>query len=292
MGFYRHIEQCNQYQAAHFLPLQVDGVFVGELRHAFAGRLAGLAPGIEQRDAMVSWTTDAAGFDSLNRRMEALTGRLLEAGLVPYRRGELYPVTAGRREDVLFLMDRAVVPYFGVAAFGQHMNGFVRRADGIYLWVARRSLDRRHAPGKLDNLVAGGLPWGLSLEQNLAKECWEEAAIPAELAAQARQVGYISYRQETAQGLKPDTMYCYDLELPADFTPRCTDGEVSGFELLPVGEVAELVEHTDEFKLNCNLVIIDFLIRHGYLDEGHPEHAALRSGLRRPPRGAPAAVMA
>lgn len=33
---------------------------------------------------------------------------------------------------------------------------------------------------------------------------------------------------------------------------------------LPISEVARLVRETTDFKTNCNLVIIDFLIRHGY----------------------------
>ena len=52
-------------------------------------------------------------------------------------------------------------------------------------------------------------------------------------------VGAISYCQETDSGLKPDVMFCYDLELPADFAPRNTDGEVDTFYLWPVEEVAE-----------------------------------------------------
>ena len=33
------------------------------------------------------------------------------------------------------------------------------------------------APGQLDNLIAGGQPVGLTLEQNLIKEAYEEAGV-------------------------------------------------------------------------------------------------------------------
>jgi hypothetical protein len=82
----------------------------------------------------------------------------------------------------------------------------------------------------------------------------------------------LTYNMETEKGMKPDTLYCYDLQLPPSFRPRCTDGEVEGFELVPVRDVMEIVRASDEFKLNCNLVIIDFCIRHGYLGPEHPEY--------------------
>ena len=50
---------------------------------------------------------------------------------------------------------------------------------------------------------------------------------------------------------------------------------------MPWERVAEIVRDTDEFKFNCNLVIIDFLIRHGLITPDHPDYLALAAGLRR-----------
>ena len=104
--------------------------------------------------------------------------------------------------------------------------------------------------------------------------------MPESIAVRAVAVGEVGYRRETARGLRSDTLFCYDLELPADFEPRCNDGEVAGFELLPLAEVARIVRESDEFKPNCNLVVIDFLLRHGFIACGHPERAALGAALR------------
>jgi 8-oxo-dGTP pyrophosphatase MutT (NUDIX family) len=127
--------------------------------------------------------------------------------------------------------------------------------------------------------VAGGLPYATSLEANLIKECWEEAGIPADMARRAVPTGAVTYVAESSRGLKPDTLYCYDLELPADFQPRCTDGEVEAFELWPLERVMETLEAGPSFKLNCNLVIIDFLIRHGYISPDHEDYLHLVNGL-------------
>jgi len=169
-----------------------------------------------------------------------------------------------------------------VRAYGQHLNGFVRAREGLKLWVARRAPDRRVYPNHLDNLAAGGLPWGLGLTENIRKECWEEAGIPAALAARAVAVGAVTYCVAGKHGLKPDVMYCYDLEVPADFQPVNTDGEVAGFELQTMEQVMARVRDTDEFKLNCNLVIIDFLIRHGLIGPDEPDYLDLVQGLRSP----------
>ena len=99
-------------------------------------------------------------------------------------------------------------------------------------------------------------------------------------------VGAITYLMETEDGLKPDVMFCYDLELDASFTPRNTDGEIEGFELWPIRRLAERVRDTDDFKFNVNLVVIDFLIRHGYLKpDDEPDYLALLAGLRRHTEG-------
>ncbi len=280
MSYLRHIHKCNFYRADMFLPFIVAGSQVGEVKYAFADQLVNISDTFYRDTDALYWNPTANNFASRNQVMAELTETLLTTGLLHYRHEELYPVTTGLREQPLFLMDRALVPYFGVRAFGQHMNGYIRRNGEIYMWIARRSLHKRNEPGKLDNMVAGGLPWGLSLQENLTKECWEEAGIPAELAAQAEATGHVSYRCEIGHGVKPDTMYCYDLELPDDFTPRCTDGEVEEFQLWPLERVAQQVRDSDDIKLNCNLVIIDFLIRHGYITEEHLEYTDLMAGLK------------
>ena len=134
--------------------------------------------------------------------------------------------------------------------------------------------------GQLDNTVAGGQPVGLGVFENLVKECGEEASIPPELARQAKAVSFVSYWNQSGPQLKPDLMTCFDLELPESFTPRANDGEVHAFELWPVRRVFETVRDTVEFKYNCNLVLIDFFVRHGLLAADDPDFIRIVEGLR------------
>lgn len=215
---------------------------------------------------------DGAALPGLAR---ALAGR----GLLRLR-GEAFDVRATEDGPVLGRIDRGAIPKFGVQAVGVHVNGLVRTQDGPHLWVARRARDKLLDPGKLDHVVAGGVPAGLGPWETLIKEAGEEAAIPPALAAQAKRVGRISYAMVRGEGLRRDLLYCYDLALPADFRPVPADGEVEAFELWPIARVLETVRRSDDFKFNVNLVLIDLFIRLG-LVEG-PEADALRAGLSAP----------
>ncbi len=311
-GFLRHITACNSFNGEGFMPFLIHSARVGWVRPAFAEALLrcsdrftleggedkestheALTPTPLPRGEGLFADAPATGerlhvdlgdlpFEARNQWLGEIQRSLLDQGVIDRLHGEQFPIYDAAGHGPLGLIDRAAAPWFGIRAFGQHLNGFVRDRDQIRMWIAQRAMGRVNFPGHLDNLAAGGLPYGISLHDNLLKECHEEASIPAEIARHARPVGAITYLAETARGCKPDTLYCYDLELPGDFTPRCNDDEVESFRLMPIEEVAELVESSDRFKLNCNLVIIDFLIRHGLIDPQHPEYTRLAEGLHRP----------
>lgn len=167
---------------------------------------------------------------------------------------------------VLGQVDRGAIPVLGLAAEGVHLNGLVERVDGLFLWVARRSMSKRLDPGKLDHLVAGGMSAGLDPQTTVIKEAQEEAGILSDLAATARAVSRIEYALERPEGLRRDVLHCYDLLLPESFVPVAEDGEVESFHLLPIQNVMALVRDTDDFKFNVNLVLIDLFIRRGLFE--------------------------
>ncbi|HSK39241.1 MAG TPA: DUF4743 domain-containing protein [Arenibaculum sp.] len=282
MSYLHHIRACNTHDLGRFRPFFAAGQRIGWIRHALAERLPALSGAFAVRPDRVDLATDPDGFDERSTAMAKVVGTLVEDGTIPKLRGEDYPVVSGWGRPPLFKLDRVAVPYFGIRAFGIHVNGFVRRPDGLHMWIGRRSSDRTIAPDRLDHLVAGGQPHGLSLAENLLKEAEEEAGLGPDLVRTAVPVGAVSYLLENEAGLKPDTLFVYDLECPAGFVPRNTDGEVAEFRLLPLDEVARIVRETDDFKFNVNLVVIDFLIRHGWLKPEDPDYAALALGLRRP----------
>ena len=178
-------------------------------------------------------------------------------------------------------MERAAIPQFGIWASGVHVNGFVREAGELFMWIGRRSPDKYIAPNKFDQLVAGGRSALHGVRETVLKEAEEEAGLDAALAARAVPVGALSYCTRQAEGLRRDVLYLYDLELPAGYTPVNRDGEIVAFELWPIARVLECVRDTDDFKFNCALVVIDFLVRHGVITpDDEPDYLTLARGLR------------
>lgn len=239
VSFLDRIDECNAHDPANFVPFTVAGERVGLVKHDFARRLRDFPGAFNIGDGGV---TMAPGLDTHAARTEAAENalrRLADAGDIGGWRDEPYPVGGPLAGPHLMAMERAAIPFFGIRAHGVHVNGFVRDDDGmIHMWIARRAAGKQTYPGMLDNMVAGGQPVGIGLKENLIKECAEEAGIEPALAARARPAGAISYVMEVPEGLKPDLLFVYGLEVPGDFEPRNTDGEVVGFELWPVEEVA------------------------------------------------------
>lgn len=280
MSFLDRIRECNAHEISHFRPFRVAGEKIGWVRHDLAARLNGFDRVFSVTPESVVLREEIGGFDARSAAMAEVLAVLREEGMVPAWRDESYPVVRRFGDEPLLRMERAGVPVFGIRAFGVHMNGFVRRGNGVEMWIARRSRTKPTFPGMLDNTVAGGQPFGLTLTENLIKECGEEASIPPDLAARATPVSAVSYMAAVEEGLKPDVQYCFDLELPADFTPRPNDDEIEEFYLWPIEKVAEIVRETAEFKFNCNLVLIDFLIRHGLIGPEDPDYIDIVHGLR------------
>ncbi|MEN8176722.1 MAG: DUF4743 domain-containing protein, partial [Pseudomonadota bacterium] len=170
MSFLDQVAALNNYQPGGFMPFEVEGRRVGRVRPAFAEALTTHSDVFSAAGPGVTLHPDLVGFDERTDAVAGVLAALVDRGVIRYLQGESYPVTLDRRDQALFAIDRGTAGYFGVRTFGQHLNGYVRREEEIHLWIARRARDRRIFPGRLDNLVAGGLPHGLSLRDNLLKE--------------------------------------------------------------------------------------------------------------------------
>jgi 8-oxo-dGTP pyrophosphatase MutT (NUDIX family) len=279
-GLLRHVHHLNSWNPNNFTPFCFAGGRYGWLKPPMCEALAQWPEYFSYQEGQVELSPRLDSFQARSQALADITESLVSQGVISHAHGERYPVTSSGRDTAIATIDRTAAPYFGLRAYGQHLNGYVRSPSGLKLWIARRAADRRVFPNKLDNMVAGGLPHDLSLAENLRKECLEEASVPADLADLAVPVGVLSYCRETVVGLKPDVLYCYDLEVSETFVPDNTDGEVAEFRLLPVEEVLELVRDSDEFKLNCNLVLIDFFVRHGILNPETPGYLEIAQGLR------------
>ncbi len=281
MSLLDRVKACHGFRPEQFRTFVVAGQRVGWVLPGFAEALRSHERVFEIGEDEVRLSDEIADFRSRTEAVQSVLEELVRRGRLWKLRREAYPVGLGWGTAPLMTVDRAAVPLFGVEAYGIHVNGLVRTRNGLSLWVGRRARDKATAPGKLDHLVAGGHPHGLSLADNLVKEAGEEASVPEALARQSVPAGAVSYRLRNDEGLRNDVLFVYDLEVPAGFTPRNTDGEVEEFFLWPVGKVMQVLAETEEFKFNVALVLIDFLIRRGFIMPDDPDYEALIHGRLR-----------
>jgi 8-oxo-dGTP pyrophosphatase MutT (NUDIX family) len=281
MSFSGHIRRCNNYDPARIVPLLAGTHRIGLLRRDNAEALRRFPDVFAVAEDNVRLV---AGGDvaMVSRAVDEVVEALVAEKHIPKTRSETFDVAVRWGAPPVFRLDRGAVPFFGTRAYGVHLNGYRRGGDGLSLWVGRRAPDKKVAPDKLDNLVAGGIGNGHGLAQTLVKEADEEAMIPPGLIARACPAGAVSYRMETVLGIRDDVLFVYDLEVPADFVPENRDGEFVGFALMPAEAALERIRTSFDFKFNVNLVILDFAVRHGVLRPDDPEYLDVATGLHRP----------
>jgi 8-oxo-dGTP pyrophosphatase MutT (NUDIX family) len=131
-------------------------------------------------------------------------------------------------------------------------------------------------PSYYDNTVAGGLTYGDSPRQAMIRECEEEASLPSEFVSQhLRPAGIVSYVYRTQNGwIQPEQQFIYDLDFTKSAQPGTiispitnpADGEVGSFELSSISEILDSM-FRGEWKPNCALILVDWFIRMGLLNQ-------------------------
>ncbi|CAN4084726.1 unnamed protein product [Withania somnifera] len=260
------VNLCNRdlEKQCEFMPFVIDDQVIGYVHHGFAQFLKPfhdvfIFPQDNNYGSHLGChCTLHANLTTPKDRTKAVANVIKSLGeLIPGIRNEFYPVASAFGEPIYFSLERAAAPYFGIK----------KQRKSTY-------------PGMLDQLVAGGLPSDINCGENLIKECEEEAGIPRSISHKAIPVGVVSYIDIEGYRMKRDVLFCYDLKLPDGFTPHNRDGEVESFRLVPVRQVANIIRKTPFFKANCNLVIIDFLFRHGHIRPEEFGYLRLLQSLR------------
>lgn len=283
MALIDHVRRCNRWTPSDFLPLMAGDRLLGMMRPETALYLSDFPDLFVQHSGKVGladhWKTAADRTEAFR----PLAERLALEGLIDKLRDEDYRVVTRWGEEPLMVIDRAAVALLGIKAFGIHVNGMVlmERDKDLQLWIGKRAENKAVEPGKYDNVVAGGQPAGLSLQENLLKESAEEAGFGPRIVKRAQPVSLITYCMEDGRGLKRDTLFIYDMLVPEDVEPKAVDGEMEHFLLMRRGMILNMLRGEGfPFKFNVALVLIDFLIRHGFLTpETEPDYPALVTGL-------------
>lgn len=187
-------------------------------------------------------------------------------------RNELYTVY-NPTHIPYFHVERSMTPLLGVITYGIHVNAYVpaeKTTNGkIKVWTPRRAANKPTYPGMLDNTVGGGLGYPHGIEETVIKECYEEAGLASSFVKRnVRSAGVVQYfhKPNDDYSVQPEVEYVFDLLLHGEdeIKLQSVDGEAEEFRLMDVDEILFRLENS-EFKPNCGMIILDFLIRHGHV---------------------------
>lgn len=242
--------------------------------------------------------TIQAGLDTIgkrNRAFERVANELKETGYVKGWRNELFTIYYPAHVPY-FQVERAFSPLLGIVMYGIHVNGYIPAAISttgeIQFWIATRSKTKSTYPGMLDNTIGGGIGDNYQVFETVVKESYEEAGLEASFVeSNSKAVSTVSYifcdtdteYDKTIGLIQPEVQYIYDLEFDNETIPVPVDHEAEDFQLMSYKDVIQNIM-SGNFKPNCALIIIDFLIRHGYItSENEPEYIEIVSRLHRKP---------
>jgi 8-oxo-dGTP pyrophosphatase MutT (NUDIX family) len=271
--------------AGIYTALRVGTDIVGWLDGARAARLAECADVFDVGPDGIRFATGVTSFDARTDALHRVASALAAEGALTAWRNERYAVAAAFGAPPFFLLERAAARFFGIRTYAVHVNGLVLQADGLRMWIARRSPGKSIDPGLLDNLVGGGIAAGDDIRHTVVKEAWEEAGIAQPLARRATPAGAVHICRAQPDGLQRESIFVHDLLLPGDFAPAEQDGEVVDHRLVAIEDAARLAandEGPDVVTADASLVIADCLLRRGMIDPDLPDYVALES-LRHPP---------
>lgn len=251
--------------ARTLVPLVIDAAVAGHLTPERADRVAAFADVFRRDGDALHLAPALHDFATRTEGMAYVVAQLAAAGALTAWRDERYAVGPALGAKPWFHLERAAARYFGVRTYAVHVNGLVQDGGAVRMWLARRSGTKAIDPGMLDNLVGGGVAAGASIAGTVVKEAWEEAGIPAQVAAAAHPAGVVGIFREQPDGIQHETLFVHDLWLPAQFEPANQDGEVAGHRQVDLVEAARLISlesGPDAVTADASLVVLDCLRRH------------------------------
>ena len=142
MAYLDHLNACNQHDPNRYVPFIVNELIVGKVVPDFARRVIALSERLSYVDECLVYNAPAGSLKDRSEEFSGLLNLLRDEGVISHLHGEQYVATPSGREQGILLIDRAAAPYFGIRAFGQHLNGYVRHPGGMLMW-RRLSMEYR-----------------------------------------------------------------------------------------------------------------------------------------------------
>jgi ADP-ribose pyrophosphatase YjhB (NUDIX family) len=229
-------------QAAPFdcLHWRCGGLHLGLLSPQRAAWLAQQLPGCSLLQRELVWRAEDLEEAQRSDQLQAALLRARDQGLLSGWRNERFSfwhtdcVTPEPQTPAFLSVERSGFCWLGMLSHAVHVNGFLPNGR---LWCARRALSKATDPGLLDNVTAGGLPSGETVQSCLLRELAEEAGLFSLEGHQLQTAGSVRTSRLEPQGWHDEYVHVFNLTLGHDFVPANQDGEVAEFMCLSAQQV-------------------------------------------------------
>ena len=261
-------------------PLIVEGTALGWIDDARVKKLSRFDTVFRIDNERIEFIPSFCDCELRSSALVDVAAALRADGEIPAWRDELYAAASTFGAPPAFRIERGAARWFGIRTWAVHLNGVVGEGDEAELWFARRSPHKGIDPGRLDNLVGGGIAAGERVGDTLIREAWEESGIAATVARRARPTGAVHVRRALPDGLERETIFVHDLPLSRHFVPTNKDGEVVEYRRVDIYEAARLIAQEggpDEVTVDASLVVLDFLLRNSKIGADARDYLALEA---------------
>ncbi len=272
------IKKINYCNVSEFVPFYIEDDQLGKIHKSNVGFLD---PGLFiVTDYKILLNPALKTTEERTKKMHEFNLHLKHSGVIKRWRDEPYIVSRSYGEPIIMFIEREATEFYGTMKYGVHLNGYTIVDGQAKMWVQKRAMNKSVDPGKFDCLVSGGYNASQNAIDKIIEECYDESNIKKELAEKIKPVSLISYGMQQGTFFRRSTAFVFDLELPMGFVPKSNDGEVESFCLFDYEQIIHMINNTQDLKDNCDLIITDFMIRHGVIMSDKPYYVEVVKSLR------------
>jgi ADP-ribose pyrophosphatase YjhB (NUDIX family) len=231
---------------------------LGWMPYERATRLARVLLGASLASNTLQWSGQGLSTNECSALIQQWLIQEKAADLITGWRNEAYHCWDGlalpplANHPVLFTCERAGFRHMGLTSHAVHTNGFTPEGD---IWCGRRSPHKATDPGLLDNLSAGGLAAGESVEDNFHKELYEEAGLRVGSGVSFQPMGWIHAARPEPEAWQDEVIWVFNAALSESHKPQNQDGEVAEFICLTPNECVERIL-AQEFTKDAALALV------------------------------------
>jgi 8-oxo-dGTP pyrophosphatase MutT (NUDIX family) len=286
MSFIENILPYKITDFSAFVPVLVVGQEIGYTKPDFAKTISDFDNTWNLTSNGLELSAEFETFDDRSAAVDKTFLGLTAAGLLAaepdysaFGGTDWYPVRYRQNAVPLFKVRRFYTVYIGIQNNAVFLNGY---HNGEY-WLAVRSSNVHEDPDMLDVITGGSTRYGESTYETLIHEAHDEAGLDPEDLVRAIPCGSLYVRWINPEGfLRHEHFHLFDIDLKDKVPQTRLPIEVVGFKKYSFEELFTLVETGKQIKPHMNLVITDFMLRHGLLKNDYTGFNILNEILYRP----------